>query len=77
MVLQIIFKKKKTDTENDKSQAFWMKSSTHVQCVHLIVALGKRKMMIPLYRTGKQNLQLDSLTRIPFDPNTCHMVGRT
>jgi len=32
MVLQIIFKK--TDTENDKSQAFWMKSPTHLQCLH-------------------------------------------
>jgi predicted AAA+ superfamily ATPase len=28
-----------TDTENDKSQAFWMKSPTHVQCLCLIVVL--------------------------------------
>jgi len=38
MVLQIIYKK--TGTENDKSQAFWMKSPTHIHCQHLIVMLG-------------------------------------
>ena len=34
MLLQIIFKK--TYTENDKSQAFWMKSPTYLQCLHII-----------------------------------------
>ena len=47
MVLQIIFKK--TDTENDKSHAFWMKSPTHthVQCLHLIFVLVQGGRCVP------------------------------
>lgn len=53
---QIIFKK--TDTKNDKSQAYWMKSPTHVQYLHLIVVLvqGGRWFLFTILENKIYNL---------------------